>query len=94
MFSSTQVIAMVTDLLVPDKVNIMWSSRQFKGQCQLTEKWFGTPHSIEGIHVHIHIMYIHQGENVYMYMHVHVCMCTCTLHVRSWVTSIFTSRPV
>jgi nardilysin len=44
-----EVIAMVTDLLVPDKVNIMWSSRQFKGQCQLTEKWFGTPHSIEEI---------------------------------------------
>ena len=76
MFSSTQVIAMVTDLLVPDKVNIMWSSRQFKGQCQLTEKWFGTPHSIEGIHVHVRICNVH----IYIlciYTKAKMFICTC-----------------
>ena len=45
---------MVTELLVPEKVNIMWSSQRFKGQCQLKEKWFGTSYSCEGT-----IMYIH-----------------------------------
>ena len=45
---SGQVISMVTELIVPEKVNIVWSSRRFEGHCQMREKWFGTSYSCEG----------------------------------------------
>ena len=44
----SQVITEVTEMLTPDKVNIIWSSVQFKEQCSLREEWFGTHYSSEG----------------------------------------------
>ena len=54
----TKVITMVTELLVPEKVNVMWSSQRFKGQCQLKEKWFGTSYSCEGTCI-LYIVIVH-----------------------------------
>ena len=44
-----ECIAMVTNLLTPDRVSIMWLSKNFDNACSLREKWFGINYSIHGI---------------------------------------------
>ena len=46
-----QVIAAVSDLLTSGRVNVTWSSRQFRDECSLQERWFGTPHSCKGTYI-------------------------------------------
>lgn len=43
-----ECIAMVTDLLTPDRVNIMWLSKSFSEECNVQEKWFGIKYSLHG----------------------------------------------
>ena len=44
-----ECIAMVTNLLSPDGVNIMWLSKSFLSECSIQEKWFGIKYSIQGM---------------------------------------------
>ncbi len=43
-----ECISMVTDLLTPDRVNIMWLSKNFNDECSTREEWFGINYSIHG----------------------------------------------
>ena len=44
-----QVIASVQNQLTPERVNIMWLSKRFTGECHEKERWFGTQYSHEGV---------------------------------------------
>lgn len=43
-----ECIAMVTNLLTPDRVNVMWLSKSFSAEHNVQEKWFGINYSIHG----------------------------------------------
>ena len=47
-----ECIAMVTSLLTPDKVNVIWLSKDFSAECDIKEKWFGIKYSVQGILVY------------------------------------------
>ena len=44
-----QVIASVQNQLTPERVNIVWLSKRFAGECHEKERWFGTQYSHEGV---------------------------------------------
>ena len=40
---------MVTNLLTPDRVNVMWLSKSFSKECDRQEEWFGINYSVQGV---------------------------------------------
>lgn len=44
-----QVIASVQNQLTSERVNIIWLSKRFTGECREKERWFGTQYSREGV---------------------------------------------
>ena len=43
------IIAMLTDLLTFEHVNMLWVSKKFSSECDQKEKWFGINYSVHGM---------------------------------------------
>uniref|UniRef100_A0A0D9X0K9 Peptidase M16 N-terminal domain-containing protein n=1 Tax=Leersia perrieri TaxID=77586 RepID=A0A0D9X0K9_9ORYZ len=46
---SPDAIQRILNELTPDNVRIFWESKQFEGQTNLTEPWYGTSYSVEAV---------------------------------------------